>query len=468
MNLSSIDKWPMGLLGVLALAACTTGQVETDVADLEQVPDPHSAVQWPTATSCPILINAILDQHERGQLPTSPEGAPLAILVDPLQNATIRQDIPLPVFSGADETSARCLMQIGGPIDGIDLDRRVLRQAKIHSSYPSKTRKAPNPEYENLKLRARSRDEDDEDSFDLLMTGDPMLDLIGLVAGGIYYGYTSLTATKDGFDLDRAMEETPSTIDVPVLSPYSYDLTELETSRRSRVTVSLIDRQTDEHWVSEIKLWERKRFALSDDRHPEDPTRQHDAKATLVTSTELADWESSTPALAVSRALNGVLETKPKITLASLGHKTESGQAPLSTEMKTLEPIGDIVRVGDDGEGRGFYVDSDHILTLARYTQGSSLTKVTTATGGTVYGMVSRNNPGDKLTLVFMPKPGDELPLLTHISSPDAENVPLGLTPGTPVGDENGIVAMVTSIDDNGVATMMSAAEIEQYLDRIK
>jgi hypothetical protein len=247
-------------------------------------------VAWPTAAGCRELAAEI------GRLPPAaaarldPATAPLALAVragpTPLPPAeAVALDLPLP----PDDGSARCVLVVAPAPTVRAAPRRPLAHEIVRSTYRVAGGGRPNPDYRRLQQELRRVDRSGD--LDFLATGDPGIDLIGLIAGGVLQGIDAALAGRAEAGLRAALAATPPTLAEPRWEPYSFEVTTIEATRSGRLRVQLVDRTSDRAWDLDEPVVERRRFRVASGRRARDRGLLEAGGDGLVAMTTVAVWE---------------------------------------------------------------------------------------------------------------------------------------------------------------------------------
>ncbi len=461
----------------LALAGCTLPgrPAALDLAEIEPAAGDETvrgaSIDWPEASSCAALVRDLagLDAAMAGQL--DPMTAPLVVTSLGPDASPIRADLPLAEVPPAATGAAACAILVGSAVDLPTAADVVLDRRTVHSAYPTGSKRRRNPEHQALEreLSAAKRGADAE--ADVLRTGDPLLDLIGTVAGGIIGGIGAATRHSDIRAAETALAATPAFIEDTILTPYRYEVIELEAERRLAVPVALYDRALGRTLEATVTLAEQRRFAVADGRHPKDVEPQHTADSTPVTTAELAAWRRAKPAIATSmlvthlaaaqstapeepRSLEATMarlatpamataaaaEPRPArssqdarlgmpaaltAAVAAIPETAEPASGPASMPASRLEP-GELVRVGSEGHA-GFYVTPEHAVVPAAALGYSSLVDIRYPDGMRAHGLVELVDETLGLALVYLPRRGAALPLQASASAAPAGTSEPGL-----------------------------------------
>jgi hypothetical protein len=247
-------------------------------------------VAWPKAAGCREIAAEI------GRLPPAaaarldPATAPLALAVrdgpTPLPPAeTVSLDLPLPV----DDGSARCVLVVAPAPTVRAAPRRPLAHEIVRSTYRVAGGGRPNPDYRRLQQELRRVDRSED--IDFLATGDPGIDLIGLIAGGVLQGIDAALMGRAEAGLRAELAATPPTVAEPRWEPYSFEVTTIEATRSGRLRVQLVDRASDRAWSLDEPVVERRRFRVAAGRRARDRGLLEGGGDGLVAMTTVAVWE---------------------------------------------------------------------------------------------------------------------------------------------------------------------------------
>jgi hypothetical protein len=497
----------------LALTACTLSDrpAALDVAEIEPAAGDDavsgSSLAWPEASSCAALVRDLagLDAAMAGQL--DPMTAPLVVTSLGSDALPIHADLPLAEVSPAAAGTANCAILVGSAVALPAAADVVLDRRTVHSAYPTGTKRRRNPEYQALERELSTAKRGAAAEVDVMRTGDPLLDLIGTVAGGIIGGIGAATKRGDIRAAETALAATPAFIEDPILTPYRYEVTLLEAERRLAVPVALFDRATGRAVETTIALAEQRRFAVADGRHAADVEPQHTADATPVTTAELAAWRRTKPSIATSmlvthlaaaqataheeprslqatmarlatpaKAPTAAAEPRPArpsdgsppgmpveltAAVAALSATPEPASGPVSMPATRLAP-GDVVRVGADGHA-GFYVTPEHALVPAAALGYSSLVDIRYPDGMRAHGLVELVDETLGLALVYLPRRGAALPLQAKASAAPATTS----EPGLPWRDGETVIGLFVTDPRTSDPRWIDSPTLDRFVARL-
>lgn len=307
---SASRRWPALVaaagLWPLALTACAAldRSPPVDVTALAPASDTGTAsaasAAWPEARSCGELVRTLAagDAGELRRL--DPMTAPVVVATLGADPLPVRADLPIPEVSAAAVAASPCAILIGAAVALPPAADSAAERRTVHSAYPTGMKRRRNPEHQALERELSAARRGADTDVDILSTGDPLLDLIGTVAGGIIGGIGAVAKRGDIRAVETALADTPAFIEDPILTPYRYELIELEAERRLAVPVVLHDRSLGAALETTVTLAERRRFAVGDGRHPKDAESRHAGDATPITTAELAAWRRAKPPIATS------------------------------------------------------------------------------------------------------------------------------------------------------------------------
>jgi len=433
-------------------------------------------IDWASAGDCRAQLRRLLEVADDGPLP-DPEDVPFAVVVQPSaaepgwltpRASYLRTDLPIPVYRPGDPkaSSAPCLIEVG-PAHAIDAQEQALATEKVRSAYQTGTRSENNPKYDVAKARVRQAERRVKDARSgVLEVGDPLLDLVGMLVGGVI---TGLDQVSEEEALDRALAElarTPRKIDKPKYRAYHFERTTVRAGKTAVIPVSLVDRRRERTWRVDLRQRELREFHLLDGLDPRDRQYEQHREGSM-TRAELDRWAREAPVIDLSTALAALLEPSSEAASGTVASRPRDGRPDAGDAGPTAEraasPTGEdeaadtlrrikgprpaardrplrlaaddrpvageperipaasgphdevdrldsVVEVtAADQKGSGVYVARHLVLTSYRLVQGATLIDVHTADGETVAGLLADADPGRDLALVQVPRPGAPL-----------------------------------------------------------
>lgn len=489
-----------GRIAAVALAALLAGcQTATDArsgaaAVQEATPAAESVVppliDWSHAGDCLDQLRLLSEAADAGRLAPGQQ-VPVAVAVraaGALDDWTmpparpLRVDLPLPVHDaeGVAVLAVPCVLEIG-PARDLQAEHRPVGRETVRSMYVTGTRSERNPEYDQVQARVRQAERDlKSDGIDVMTVGDPMLDLVGLLMGGVLGAFE---ARNDHAELDEALSElasTPRTHEHPVLRPYHFERTVVRARRSAVVPVSLTDRRRGRTWRTELRQRELREFHILEGLDPRDSDYAGHREQS-ITRLELDRWHETAPEVPISGAIAALLEepagappAAASLALASPGRiAPAAGPAapPAAQEVPLTLDDGAgaqgvvAIAVGRQA-GSGFYVHPHFVLTALPLLAGRRLVDVTTADGETVPGLLALADAERGLALVHVPRPG--LPLTLSAATPAITGTPAGSgLQGAPLLAGGRVAGMVSALADplGRDAAAVSSTAIFDFLE---
>lgn len=265
-------------------------------------------IDWARAPDCQAKL-ALLEEAVRAGRLAPGERVPIVVAVPGsgsddwfgAPRVALTADLPLELLSGSDPApaDAPCVILVEQP-QGLRVRHRPVTRHTVRSMYESGVRSERNPDYDIAQARVRQAERRlKDDGPSILKVGDPMLDLIGLMVGGLISGFTQ---GQGRTELDEALSElarTPRSRDRPVYRPYQFEQIVLEAGKDATIPVALIDRQHGRVWHSELYRRERREFRILRDLDPRD--RDYDQhRAGGVTPEEYELWRKQPPEIRLS------------------------------------------------------------------------------------------------------------------------------------------------------------------------
>jgi hypothetical protein len=140
----------------------------------------------------------------------------------------------------------------------------------------------------------------------ILRVGDPMLDLVGLLVGGVIATFGDLGAD----DLDDAvaeLKETPRSRDRPVYRAYQFERSTVRAGKEAIIPVALRDLRRGRIWRTELRQREMRQFAVLEGLDPRD--RDYDQhRAGAFSWREFEHWQRQPPTLPLSALVAALVE----------------------------------------------------------------------------------------------------------------------------------------------------------------
>lgn len=460
---------PLSLVvAAISLSACTNAPVPEPIASSDKAPAQANTGVSLAGGTPPIQLScrdALLATHSRPSDDTIWSYFTIDV-DDPRLDLDV--DRPVHISATSIERPGRCLIKLGDREVMSPQPRRVLSNRSLRSSYPAGTKRAPNPDYVEAKQKTG------DEGFTLgpfLKTGDPTVDLIGVLTEGVVAGFNAFSAADD----EPAAASSPKTIQVDRLVPYSYKLSELEARRSGRLSIALHDRTLGSWHPITIDLEEQKLIALSDDRHPNDEHVQHDPHGTLMTSVQLDRWEKSFPVIRVSTLFNHLhqsVRTKPEkqlqlavrkaddIVIEPAAGKPVGFEPPPTDRSINASPLAlaEAIWLSDGNDAAGFYVHEQHVVVPTGSLPSTSLVPLRYPDGKLVYGLLEHTDNDLGLAVVFTPRLGTPHALTTTSFDVGPDT---GVVAGLPLLSEGDVVGVWADLE-SGDRRFIQAPAIAQ------
>ena len=258
------------------------------------------------------MLAAVAALPEESRRRLDPSAAPVAVAVIdqgqqlPIadESGAVTMDLPVPLGDGRD---VPCLLLVERTPTARTAPRQPLAHTIVQSTYRRGNQRIANPKHEELRRTIRELDEKDDD---IIATGDPTIDLIGIVAGGILNGIGSIWRGRAEGEARAELAATPASLVETVWEPYTYQVTTLEAERTGVLRAALVDRRLGRSWPLEQTVRERRRFTVAIGRVPKDRGLLEGQAGDLVTSADVAVWEQGGLQPAVSRLADALAATQ--------------------------------------------------------------------------------------------------------------------------------------------------------------
>ena len=262
-----------------------TSSPPAKAAPSEPVAAAPAAPPWPATHDCRALAGELAALETTVSARLDAATAPLGLTVRSPSAAGPVRDLSLPPDDGA----RRCALLVELDASVRAAPRRVLGHERIRSTYRAGSAGRANPEYQRLQRELRELESGSAPA--ILATGDPGLDLIGLVAGGILGGAAAIVDGRHASDLRRRLASTPPRIGDVVWEPYSFEVTTLEASRRGPLRARLLDRGAGTVWSVEETIQETGRFRVAAGRRARDRGLLEGGGDGLRDAEDVTAWE---------------------------------------------------------------------------------------------------------------------------------------------------------------------------------
>ena len=195
----------------------------------------------------------------------------------------------------------------------------MLERDTVRSQYENGVRSERNPDYDLAQLRVRQAERElKDDGPDILRVGDPMLDLFGLLIGGVFSGFSQGAGERE---LDEAITElasTPRSRDRALYRPYEFERITMLAGKEATIPVALLDRASGRVWRAELRQRERREVVILEGLDPRDRDYDKHSAATL-TRHDFERWQREPPQLQLSAIAAALREGDPAPAPDALG-----------------------------------------------------------------------------------------------------------------------------------------------------
>jgi hypothetical protein len=279
---------------------------------------PHTPIDWAGAGDCLdqlrlLHVAARSDGLERADAP------PFAVVAATPKTSLewvhapavpVIADLPLDSYEdqGAAAAAAPCLLLIEQPTD-LRAAHRVIDFQNVASLYQSGVRSEGNPDYDAARARLKEAERESRSSRPgILRVGDPLLDLIGLLVGGVIATFDQIGSDDDVDESLAALKATPRSRDRPVYRAYEFERSTVRAGKEATIPIALRDLKRGHIWRTQLRQREMRQFSVVEGLDPRDRDyEQHRAGA--FSWEEFDHWQSQPPQLPVSALVAALVET---------------------------------------------------------------------------------------------------------------------------------------------------------------
>jgi hypothetical protein len=257
----------------------------TTTAAVATVPDARNSgsqtpIDWAGAGDCLDQLRLVHVAAQSGSLDQA-HAPPFAVVpvtpttsLDWVSAPTVPlvADVPLESYEtqAAAAAAAPCLLLVEQPSD-LRAAHRVVDFQNVASLYQTGVRTERNPDYDAAQASLKeAQRENKRRGLSILQVGDPLLDLIGMLVGGVI-------ATFDQFDSDgdldeklAALKETPRSQDRPVYRAYEFERSTVRAGKEATIPVALRDVKRDRIWRAQLRQREMRQFSVVEGLDPRD------------------------------------------------------------------------------------------------------------------------------------------------------------------------------------------------------
>ncbi len=458
-----------------ARRATTTAAVTTANGG-ESSPSSVTPIDWAGAGDCLDQLKLVHTAAQSGRLDKAHAPPFAVVLVTPTSSlewvraptVPLIADLPLESYEdqAAAAAAAPCLLLVEQPSD-LRAAHRVIDFQNVPSLYQTGVRTERNPDYDEAQASVREAErERKKNGFSILQVGDPMLDLIGMVVGGVISTFNHFDSDGDLEEKLAALKETPRSRDRPVYRAYEFERSTVRAGKEATIPIALRDVRRDRIWRTQLRQREMRQFAVVEGLDPRDRDyEQHRAGA--FSWEEFDHWQGEPPQLPISALVAALVDggagdmnpqtggpelvadaiprtgpTSPSEAdgaalplLATIepevgpgpplaqkrsrdpadlgwldsGQSSETGaRADPTVFAAALDPrAASLVRLETGSQrGSGFYVRPRLVATTADLVGTASVIDVTTGDGEKVLGLVVHTDPARNLAVVHVPRSG--------------------------------------------------------------
>jgi hypothetical protein len=219
-------------------------------------------------------------------------------------------DLPLSSYEdqGAAAAAVPCLLLVEQPSD-VRAGHRVIDFQNVASLYQNGVRSEKNPDYDAAQARLREAEREGRGGgADILRVGDPMLDLVGLLVGGVIATFSHIGGGDDLDEALTALKETPRSRDRPVYRAYEFERSTVRAGKEATIPIALRDLRRGHVWRTQLRQREMRQFSVVEGLDARDRDyEQHRAGA--FSWEEFDHWQRQPPQLPVSALVAALVET---------------------------------------------------------------------------------------------------------------------------------------------------------------
>jgi hypothetical protein len=220
-------------------------------------------------------------------------------------------DLPLNSYEdqGAAAAAAPCLLVVEQPSD-LRAGHRVIDFQNVASLYQNGVRSEKNPDYDAAQARLREAEREGRNGGPaILRVGDPMLDLVGLLVGGVIATFGHLGSGDDLDEALTALKETPRSRDRPVYRAYEFERSTVRAGKEATIPVALRDLRRGHIWRTQLRQREMRQFSVVEGLDARDRDyEQHRAGA--YSWEEFDHWQRQPPQLPASALVAALVELR--------------------------------------------------------------------------------------------------------------------------------------------------------------
>jgi hypothetical protein len=303
-------------------------------------------IDWTSADDCLGQLRLLHAAAAQGRLEVA-HAPPFAIVsatptttFDWVRAPTVPLVLDLPLSSYEDQAAAAaaapCLVLVEQPSD-LRAGHRVIDFQNVASLYQTGVRAERNPDYDAAQARLREAERESRNGGpDILRVGDPMLDLVGLLVGGVIATFSHLGSGDDLDEALTAMKETPRSRDRPVYRAYEFERSTVRAGKEAMIPVALRDLRRGHIWRTQLRQREMRQFSVVEGLDPRDRDyEQHRAGA--FSWEEFDHWQGQPPQLPVSALIAALVEMQ-----GTEGGSRTAGSELVAAARPSMPPTGSL------------------------------------------------------------------------------------------------------------------------------
>ena len=301
----------------IAPAATTTAAVASGPDQEHGSANPPTPIDWAGTGDCLDQLSLLHDMATQSRLeeahapPFAVAPATSASSLEWVRGTAVPLIADLPLDSYEDQAAATaaapCLLLVEQSGD-VRAAQRVVDFHTVASEYQSGVRSEKNPDYDAAQARLQEAErETKRRGPGVLQVGDPMLDLVGLVVGGVIAAFGQVGNHDDVDDALAALKETPRSRDRPVYRAYEFERSTVRAGKEATIGVALRDLRSGRMWRSEVRQREMRELAVLEGLDPRDRDyEQHRTGA--LSRQEFEHWQRQPPQLPMSALVAALVE----------------------------------------------------------------------------------------------------------------------------------------------------------------
>jgi Trypsin-like peptidase domain len=280
---------------------------------------PAAPIDWASADGCLSQLRLLHDAAAQGRLEAA-HAPPFAVVstapttsLEWIHAPTVQLVLDLPLSSYEDQgeaaAAAPCLLMVEQPSD-LRAAHRVIDFQNVASLYQTGVRSERNPDYDAAHARLKEAERESRSGGpDILRVGDPMLDLVGLLVGGVIATFGHLGGGDQLDDALTALKETPRSRDRPVYRAYEFERSTVRAGKEATIPIALRDLRRGHLWRAQLRQREMRQFSVVEGLDPRDRDyEQHRAGA--FSWEEFDHWQRQPPQLPVSALVAALVEMR--------------------------------------------------------------------------------------------------------------------------------------------------------------